>query len=91
VLHADNARCAQCGADLGYLPERNTRTAPVPLEMAGSPGLNIAPRAYQAGSLTSEVGFDPHASMAIQSPVDVRVPLTVAVNSLSRSMGVADP
>jgi hypothetical protein len=91
VLHVDNARCTQCGAELGYLPERNTRTAPVPLEMAGSLGLNIAPRACQAGSLTSEVGFDPHASMAVRPPVGASVPLTVAFNNLSRSMGAADP
>ena len=62
----------------------------VTLEMAGSLGLNIVLRADQTDSLTSEIGFDPHVGTEIQSPVDAWVPLTVAVNSLSRSMGVAD-
>jgi hypothetical protein len=60
------------------------------LEMAGSLGLNIAPRSDRSGSLTSDIGFDPYGSTDIQALVDAWVPLTVAVNSLNRSMGVPD-
>ncbi len=60
------------------------------LEMAGSLGLNIAPQTDQSGSLTSVVGFDPHASTNIEALIDAWVPLTIAVNSLNRSMGVPD-
>lgn len=60
------------------------------LEMAAALGLGIRPRADTAGGLTAQVAFDPYASTRIEELMAAWVPLTVAVNSLNRSMGVAD-
>ncbi|WP_421988686.1 zinc-binding metallopeptidase family protein [Roseococcus sp.] len=60
------------------------------LEMARSLGLEIAPRADQTGGLSTEVDFDPYRSTDIGAVMDAWVPLTVAVNSLNRSMGIPD-
>lgn len=60
------------------------------LEMAASLGLNIRPRADTTGDLTAKVAFDPYRSTDIAAVMDAWVPLTVAVNSLNRSMGVPD-
>lgn len=60
------------------------------LEMARSLGMEIAPRADQTGALSTEVAFDPYRSRDIEALMDAWVPLTVAVNSLNRSMGIPD-
>ncbi|MDB5379638.1 MAG: putative cytosolic protein [Rubritepida sp.] len=60
------------------------------LEMARSLGMEIAPRADQTGDLSTEVAFDPYRSTDIEALMDAWVPLTVAVNSLNRSMGIPD-
>lgn len=46
------------------------------------------PRA--TGDLTARVAFDAYASTDIATVMDAGVPLTVAANSLNRSMGVPD-
>jgi hypothetical protein len=60
------------------------------LEMARALGIGIAPRVDREGELEAEVDFDSYRSTDIQTVMDAWVPLTVAVNSLNRSMGVAD-
>ncbi|MCG7363215.1 putative zinc-binding peptidase [Roseomonas sp. ACRSG] len=60
------------------------------LEMARALGLGISPRVDREGELEAEVDFDPYRSTDIQAVMDAWVPLTVAVNSLNRSMGVPD-
>lgn len=60
------------------------------LEMARALGIGIAPRADKDGVLEAEVDFDPYRSTDIEAVMEAWVPLTVAVNSLNRSMGVAD-
>ncbi|RVT95688.1 hypothetical protein EOD42_15955 [Rhodovarius crocodyli] len=60
------------------------------LEMASSLRLGIDPRADKQGDLTTQVGFDAYAGTSITELMDAWVPLTVAVNSLNRSMGVPD-
>jgi len=60
------------------------------LEMARSLGMEIAPRADQTGDLSTEVDFDPYRSTDIGALMEAWVPVTVAVNSLNRSMGIPD-
>lgn len=60
------------------------------LEMAGALGLDIAPRADRSGELSASVAFDAYRSTDIAALMEAWVPLTVAVNSLNRSMGVPD-
>jgi hypothetical protein len=60
------------------------------LEMARSLGMEISPRADQTGGLSTDVAFDPYRSTDIDAVMDAWVPLTVAVNSLNRSMGIPD-
>ena len=40
--------------------------------------------------MTAEVEFQPYAAASAQDLVDVWVPLTVAINSVNRSMGQPD-
>lgn len=60
------------------------------LEMARALGMGISPRVDRDGALEAEVDFDPYRSTDIQAVMEAWVPLTVAVNSLNRSMGIAD-
>ncbi len=60
------------------------------LEMASALGLKISPRADRSGELTAKVAFNPYRSTDIAALMEAWVPLTVAVNSLNRSMGVPD-
>ncbi|MBS7813055.1 zinc-binding metallopeptidase family protein [Roseococcus pinisoli] len=60
------------------------------LEMARALGLEVSPRVDRSGDLSTEVDFDPYRSTDIAAVMEAWVPLTVAVNSLNRSMGVPD-
>nr|WP_314071719.1 putative zinc-binding peptidase [uncultured Roseococcus sp.] len=60
------------------------------LEMARALGLEVSPRVDRSGELSTEVDFDPYRSTDIAAVMEAWVPLTVAVNSLNRSMGVPD-
>ncbi|TCI00082.1 hypothetical protein EJV46_05350 [Roseococcus sp. SYP-B2431] len=60
------------------------------LEMARALGMEVSPRADRTGELSAEVAFDPYRSTDIATVMEAWVPLTVAVNSLNRSMGIAD-
>jgi hypothetical protein len=61
------------------------------LETASSYGLRIHPQADKTGLLDARIDFDPHEAPDIQMIVDAWVPLTFAMNSLNRSMGLQDP
>jgi hypothetical protein len=60
------------------------------LETAWQFGLRLAPRVDQDEDLAAQVAFDPYACEAFQTLADCWLPLTVALNSLNRSMGQAD-
>jgi hypothetical protein len=60
------------------------------LETAWQFGLRLAPRVDQDEDLAAQVTFDPFACKDFQTLVDCWFPLTVALNSLNRSMGKAD-
>ncbi|AMN45317.1 zinc-binding metallopeptidase family protein [Rhodoplanes sp. Z2-YC6860] len=59
------------------------------LETARSFGLSVRPRVANGGDLTAKFDFDPHKA-EIGPIVDAWVSLTVAANSLNRSMGLPD-
>jgi len=60
------------------------------LETAWQFGLRLAPRVDRYEDLASKVPFDPFACKDFQTLADCWFPLTVALNSLNRSMGQAD-
>lgn len=60
------------------------------LETAGSFGLRTRPRLKEAADLAVSVDFDPYRAETAAALVDAWVPLTVALNSVNRSMGQPD-
>lgn len=60
------------------------------LETAWQFGLRLAPRVDQSEDLTTTATFDPYTCEDFQTLTDCWFPLTVALNSLNRSMGQAD-
>jgi hypothetical protein len=60
------------------------------LETASAFGLRIHPSAGTHRLLRAEINFDPHKATDMEQLIDTWLPLTVAVNSLNRSMGMAD-
>ncbi len=61
------------------------------LETAEAFGVTVHPKAIsQADALSAEVDFQPYFTQSIEPLVNVWVPLTFALNSLNRSMGLGD-
>jgi len=60
------------------------------LETAASFGIKVRPKVRKASELEVEVDFDPYRAHDAQELVDAWVPLTVALNSVNRSMGQPD-
>ncbi len=60
------------------------------VETASAFGLHVEPDIDWPGRLRAIVDFDPYVEPDFKKIVDVWIPLTVAMNSLSRSMGVND-
>jgi hypothetical protein len=60
------------------------------LETASAFGLRIHPGAGRHRSLRAEIDFAPHKDVAFEQIISSWLPLTVAVNSLNRSMGMTD-
>ncbi len=60
------------------------------LEMARAFGLSVNPRVDATNALTSEVNFDPHRVDSIARLIDAWLPLTFAMNNISRCMGTPD-
>ena len=59
------------------------------LETARAFGLRVHPRVTSGADLAAEIDFDPYRA-PIDRIVDAWLPLTFAVNSMNRSMGVPD-
>lgn len=60
------------------------------LETAASYGIKVSPRVRNRAELEVEVDFDPYRARDAQDLVDAWIPLTVAINSVNRSMGQPD-
>ena len=60
------------------------------LETASAFGLRIHPAAAKSQALHADIDFDPHHAPSMQVLLDAWLPLTFAVNSLNRSMGLGD-
>jgi len=60
------------------------------LETAYAFGLRIQPRVVKNPALRATLDFDPHQAPDIDTIIEAWLPLTFAMNSLSRSMGQAD-
>jgi hypothetical protein len=60
------------------------------LETASAFGLGVKPKVPEAEGLAVEVAIDPYRSMSMDEIIDQWIPLVFAVNSLNRSMGLAD-
>jgi hypothetical protein len=59
------------------------------LETASAFGLRLRPRVAQSAELATAVDFDPYQA-SMERINESWMPLTVAVNSINRSMGIAD-
>ncbi|MEA2938715.1 MAG: hypothetical protein QOC56_2219 [Alphaproteobacteria bacterium] len=59
------------------------------LETAAAFGLRLRPRLAKATELAAVIDFDPHAA-DLDRIIENWLPLTVAINSINRSMGIAD-
>ena len=60
------------------------------LETAYAFGLRVRPRAGQDDNLAVAISFDPYNQADFAPIVEDWLPLTFAVNSLNRSMGIDD-
>jgi hypothetical protein len=60
------------------------------LDTAASFGLVVDPQVTDDASMETEIAFDPYSTTDFDRLVEAWLPLTVAVNSLNRSMGQRD-
>lgn len=60
------------------------------LETARAFGINIKPRAAQSDVLSTELDFRPYRADSVDQLIQALVPVTVAMNSINRSMGQPD-
>ena len=59
------------------------------LETANAFGLRVRPKVSKGADLSTAIDFDPHIAN-MDRIIDSWLPLTFAVNSINRSMGIAD-
>jgi hypothetical protein len=59
------------------------------LETANAFGLSVRPKVSQGSALAARIDFDPYAA-DMNRVIDAWLPLTFAVNSINRSMGLPD-
>jgi hypothetical protein len=59
------------------------------LETAGAFGMRMRPKLTMGADLDASMDFDPHLA-TMDRIIDAWLPLTFAVNSINRSMGIAD-
>jgi hypothetical protein len=60
------------------------------LEMAGAFGMHIHPLLDKVGDLEARVDFDPYLVRDVDQLVNAWLPLSIALNSLNRTMGQSD-
>jgi hypothetical protein len=59
------------------------------LETAGAFGIRVRPKISKGAKLAASIDFDPH-SATMERIIAAWLPLTFAVNSINRSMGISD-
>ena len=59
------------------------------LETASAFGMRVRPRVTKGADLSAAIDFDPHDA-SMERIIDSWLPLTFAVNSINRSMGIGD-
>jgi hypothetical protein len=59
------------------------------LETAGGFGITLRPKVAKGGELAAKIDFDPHQA-PLDRIIEAWLPLTFAVNSINRSMGLSD-
>jgi len=59
------------------------------LETASAFGLSMRPKVAKAGDMAAKIDFDPHGADMTRI-IDAWLPLTYAMNSINRSMGLQD-
>jgi hypothetical protein len=59
------------------------------LETANAFGMRVRPRVSMGADLATSIDFDPHLA-GMERIIDSWLPLTFAMNSINRSMGMAD-
>ncbi|TNC52523.1 hypothetical protein FHG66_03060 [Rubellimicrobium rubrum] len=60
------------------------------LGTAGAYGLRLRPEVAQASDLSTRIDFDSYTAGGVGALIEAWMPLTLAVNSLNRSMGLPD-
>ena len=60
------------------------------LEQAASFGMGMRPELDRTGALRARAGFDPYTAVDIGAIMSAWMPLTLAMNSMNRCMGIAD-
>lgn len=60
------------------------------LEMAGAFGISVNPEVGDEAGIETKVAFDPYRVPDVETLIDAWLPLTYAINSLSRTMGAPD-
>ena len=60
------------------------------LGTAGAYGLRLRPSVGQGDDLSARIDFDSYEARSVESLIEAWTPLTLAVNSLNRSMGLPD-
>ncbi len=59
------------------------------LETAGAYGIKLVPKVAKSHALTTKIDFDPHRA-SLERIIDAWLPLSFAMNSINRSMGLPD-
>ena len=60
------------------------------LDTAGAYGMRTDPKVSKDRSLRGKIDFDPYAAGSVDALVDSWLPLSYAINSINRSMGISD-
>ncbi|WP_018260789.1 zinc-binding metallopeptidase family protein [Methylobacterium sp. WSM2598] len=60
------------------------------LEMASAFGMQVQPLLDATGTLAARIGFDPYRADSIEQVVSTWLPVTFALNSVNRAMGLND-
>ena len=59
------------------------------METAGAYGIKLVPKVAKSHALTTKIDFDPHRA-SLERIIDAWLPLSFAMNSINRSMGLPD-
>jgi hypothetical protein len=60
------------------------------VEMASAFGIRVQPRVTREETLAAEIDLDPYRADSFKDILDAWLPLTFAMNSINRAMGIPD-